>query len=348
MLSTNPFVSVPQAPISRNRPFRVLCLSGGGFRGLYTARVLEMLEAQLGTRLAQHFDLLCGTSVGGLLALGLAAEHSATSLRELLERHGPEIFRQRLSRRLLSYMRAKHDPQGLRSVLIGLFGTTTLGELLHPVVIPAVDASAGVAVMFKTPHHPDLKVDHARSLVEVALATSAAPSYFPIFRASDARLYVDGGLVANTPGQCGLHEAEVFFDCSPVDVHILAVGTASAGRNVRSGRSAWARDLGWARWGSRLFDVTISAQESLVHNLLRHRCRERYVVIDSVIDTERAKDVEELDCASEAAIDTLLAAASKAAQQFIGSRAFTELAAHRPPQRAFYYGPRVQASGAIS
>jgi hypothetical protein len=325
-------------------PFHVLSLSGGGIRGLHTARVLEMIEAHVDAPLAQRFDLICGTSIGGILALGLALERPASSLRELLEKRGRAVFAQPWSRRLpFSLFRAKHDSGPLSAELTKVFGTATLGDLLHPVVIPAVDASAGVAVMFKTPHHLDLKVDQNRLLVDVALATAAAPTYFPIFRSPDSRLFVDGGLVANAPGLCGLHEAEVFFGKDPKHVEILGIGTASVGRNVRSGKSSSALDLGTLRWGSRVFDLTISAQESLVHSLLMHRCPNRYTVVDSSIDTERSRDVERLNSATNAAIETLLAAASKTGQQFLGSSKFSVFNNHRPAPVEFHYGPRATA-----
>lgn len=333
---------------SCNPSFRVLCLSGGGIRGLHTARILEMMEAQLEGSVSRRVDLLCGTSIGGILALALALERPASVLRELLEKRGPIVFARPLRRRLLAWFRATHDPDPLRVELTKVFGQATLGDLLHPVVIPAVDASAGVAIMFKTPHHPTLKLDQSRPLVDVALATAAAPTYFPIFRSSDSRLFVDGGLVANAPGLCGLHEAELFFDQDPKNVHILAIGTASVGRNIRSGKGHWARDLGTLRWGVRAFDLTISAQESLVDSLLTHRCQDRYTVVDSKIDTQRSRDVERLNHASPAAIETLLAAAARTAQQFLGTTQFDELAAHRPQPHPFFYGPRALASGGLS
>ena len=336
-------------------PFHVLCLSGGGVRGIHLARILEIMEQRLGTPVARHFNLLCGTSIGGILALGLALEQPASELLKHLTEKRQEIFALPLSRRLSSWLRAKHAVQPLRDALIEIFGDATLGDLTHAVVIPAVDASAGSAVMFKTPHHSSLKIDYQRRLVDVALATSAAPTYFPVFRAPDARLYADGGLVANHPGLCGLHEAEVFFGKQTADVHILSVGTASVGRNVRSrGGAGWnvlssipglrnamkaaALDLGVLRWGPLLYDLTISAQEAFVHNLLTHRCRDRYTMLDSQIDTERSRDIERLNATSQAAVETLLAAASKTGQEFVGDPKFDEIAAHEPGPVQFFYG----------
>lgn len=326
--------------------FHVLALSGGGIRGLHTAHILEMIERQLGDPIAQHFDLLCGTSIGGILALGLALERPAADMRQLLVDQRDQVFRRPLSRRCLAWIRAKHPVEPLRGELTRLFKSATLGDLKHPVVIPAVDASAGTAVMFKTPHDPRFVIDRHRLATDVALATAAAPTYFPVFRAPDARLFVDGGLIANAPGLCGLHEAEIFFRQPTSEIRVLAIGTASVGRNVRSrGGALWkllgaipgcrsivasaALDLGVLRWGSRVFDLTISAQESLIHSLVKHRLGDRYTVVDSKIDTERSRDIERLNAVSTAAAETLLAAAAKTGQEFIGSAVFKNFANHK-------------------
>ena len=91
--------------------YHVLALSGGGYRGLYTATVLAELEAALGRPIASHFDLICGTSAGGMLALGLAAEIPAIELKALFEEQGSRIFGSRsVLRRLLGFwLTAKHD-----------------------------------------------------------------------------------------------------------------------------------------------------------------------------------------------------------------------------------------------
>jgi len=160
------------------------------------------MEQQLDAPAARHFDLICGTSIGGILALGLALELPASSLLRMMIDQREEIFAQPLPRRSISWFRARHGTGALREALTSCFAEKTLGDVYHPVVIPAVDASAGCVVMFKTPHHPNFKIDYQRSLVDVSLATTAAPTYFPIFRDRDSRQFVDGGLVANHPGLC--------------------------------------------------------------------------------------------------------------------------------------------------
>jgi patatin-like phospholipase/acyl hydrolase len=343
--------------------FHVLALAGGGIRGLHTAHILEMIEQQLGGPIARHFDLICGTSIGGILALGLALEHPAADLKKMLVYKRADVFSRPVTRRFLSWIRAKHPAAPLRAELERVFKGATMGDLLHPVVIPAVDASAGTAVMFKTPHDSRFVIDRHRKITDVALATAAAPTYFPVFRAPDARLFVDGGLIANAPSLCGLHEAEIFFKQQVADVRMLAIGTASVGRNVRAhgGKlakllaripgcrdvaAAAALDLGVLRWGARVFDLTISAQESLAHNLVKHRLEDRYSVVDSKIDTERSRDIERLNAVSKAAVDTLLAAAAKTGQEFIGSTDFGKFVCHQA--RAADFSPKTATSSETS
>ena len=172
-------------PTDRPIDFHILALSGGGFRGLYTATVLKHLEESFGSPLAAHFDLICGTSAGGLLALGLAAEIPATELQMMFERDGKRIFGTRsLLRRLLTkFFIAKHSPTGLRDVLEERFKDGTVGDLKHRVLIPTVNYSSGKGQFFKTPHAPKYEMDHHRRLVDVGLATAAAP----YFRCTDRR-----------------------------------------------------------------------------------------------------------------------------------------------------------------
>ena len=343
--------------VTEGTPFQILAVSGGGYRGLHAAKVLADLEQKLGKSLCDHFDLLAGTSVGGLLILGLASGHSAEYLLTLLQRRGPDVFKKRWI--LGGYARARHANTNLKRVLDEVFGELLLGELSVPVIIPALDASTGKAVVLKTPHHQDFKYDHLWRVADVALATSAAPVYFPIFKnPSNERLFVDGGLVANAPGHFAFHEATHFFGIKPELVRVLSVGTASVGRNVRASGPWYAKaarmvpgmrtligadtfDKGILDWRTRLFDITISAQESVTDYMLRHvLAKENYAHIDSKIDVERAKDVAALDICTPAATSTLLSQASATAQQAVSDPLVLSFFQHaRRPYHPFY-GPK--------
>jgi uncharacterized protein len=193
-------------PEAASKPFHILSLSGGGYFGLYTISVLAGIEEASGKPLARSFELLAGTSVGGIIALGLAAEVPAAEIKTAFERNGTAIFSERpvptswwgAARDLARYVaKPKYQSDALRQTIAGLIGAETcIGDLKHPVIVPAVNLTKGRPQVFKTPHHPDFRTDLYLRVVDIALATSAAPTYFPVAEISDA-LYADGGLYAN-------------------------------------------------------------------------------------------------------------------------------------------------------
>ncbi len=318
--------------------YHVLALSGGGYRSLYTATVLAELEAVLGRSIASHFDLICGTSAGGMLALGLAAEIPAIELKALFEREGSRIFGCRsLPRRLLGFwLTAKHDSVGLKNVLTERFGDTTIGNLKHRVLVPTVNYSTGRGQFFKTPHHPTFELDHRLKIVDVALATAAAPVYFPLAR-NDRGVFVDGGLVGNAPGLFGLHEVNTFL--APKQnalVRVLSIGTMTIGATVRGGASL---DRGFGKWRGGLFDLVISAQESSVDYMLRQSLGSNYFQIDDKATPDQSKDVKALDRVSIGATNTLKDRGSHAAQRALGDPQFQPFRAHQAGAPTFYHGP---------
>lgn len=318
--------------------FHVLALSGGGYRGLYTATVLAELETALGSPIASHFDLICGTSAGGMLALGLAADIPAQELKALFEDKGRRIFGCRsIPRRLLGFwLTAKHDSAGLKTVLNERFGNTTIGDLKHRVLVPAVNYSTGYGQFFKTPHHPTFELDYRMGVVDVALATAAAPVYFPLAR-NDRGVFADGGLVGNAPGLFGLHEVRTFLAPNrDALIRVLAIGAMTIGATVRGGASL---DRGFGKWRGGLFDLVISAQESSVHYMLRQALGNDYFQIDDKATPDQSKDVKALDRVSAGATNTLKDRGKHAAQRALGDPHFQPFRAYQAGAPIFYHGP---------
>src|SRR3990167_1312768 len=175
--------------------FQILSLSGGGFLGLYTIAVLAELEHENGRPLATSFDLIAGTSIGGLIGLALAAEVPASEIRDAIDQFGPKIFssRPRPQTRvgamldvLRFLMAPKYSDGPLRSAVRRLFDRIELiGELNHRILIPTVNVTKGAPQVFKTPHHPTYRRDLNVKVVDVAIAAAAAPAYFPIAEVGD-------------------------------------------------------------------------------------------------------------------------------------------------------------------
>jgi len=339
---------VPRSAPALSR-FQVLALSGGGYRGLFTAKILADFEQHLGAPIATRFDLLAGTSIGGILALALSLEIPAERMVRLFERHGADIFRRRWS--FLGIWRAPYSQAPLGDLLAAedLFGDQTLEACKHPVLVPSINYSTGNPVLFKTPHHPDFSRDWRYRLVDVALATSAAPGFFPR-HTFDNRQYVDGGLFANAPGVLAVHEAQHFFGRTREQLHVVAIGTMSSRFTVDPRRNRGGGTIDWGGWNpaatpKRLFGIAISAQESLVHHLLRHRLLEgQYHHVDDELTDERARAVA-LDKSDAAAQEVLLGSGAEKAKWCLGNASFRELFKHVPAPPVFYHGANAQNTG---
>ena len=332
--------------------FQILALSGGGFRGLFTARLLADLEQAIGASIATRFDLIAGTSIGGILALAVALEIPAARMVALFERHGEAIFRKRFS--LAGLWRAPYSQKPLQNLLEDpeLFGDRTLDACRHPVIVPAINYSNGQPVMFKTPHHPDFSRDFRYRLVDVALATSAAPGYFPR-HCFDHNQYVDGGLYANAPGLFAVHEAERFLGQSREHLHVVAMGTMSSKFTVDPRRNRSGGTFDWGGWNpantpQRLFGLAISAQESAVHALLGHRLPVgHYHHVDEPLTDARSRAVA-LDCADAAAREVLLGAGGERAKACLGNPAFRDVLTHRAPAAHFFHGAQAPHQRRVS
>jgi len=323
------------------KPFHILALSGGGFRALYSATVLKYLEAQLGAPLADRFDLICGTSAGGLLALGLAAEIPAADLQAMFQEHGERIFNSRSSlRKLLSglKMSARHSADGLCGVLEEKFGQLTIGDLKHRVLIPTVNYSKGSGQFFKTPHALQFSLDHMHRLVDVGLATAAAPTYFPMHQIGEEGVFADGGLVGNSPGLFGLHEAHHVLKVPRGTgfARVLAIGTMTLGATKRG---ASGLDWGILNWGASLFDLVISAQEQSVDSMLKHMLAEDYMRIDDLATPDQSRDIAKLDIVTPQAIEVLTTRGAQAARRALGDPNFAPFRHHVAAPPAFFHGP---------
>lgn len=291
------------------RRFRILSLSGGGFLGLYTAKVLADLEARAGEPLGRRFDLIAGTSIGGILALALAFEVPMRAVLALFTERGSDIFSPRAlpsgpMSRLLDLSRSvlgpKYSGAALREALDSQLGERLLGEALHHVVVPAVNITRGTTKVFKTPHAPLSRGDESLRAADVAMATSAAPAYFPAVRIGGS-LYADGGLFAVAPDQIALHEATHFMGVDPAGVRLLSVGTAVEGyhpaENIDSGDGA----VGWLSDG-RLILTMLSVQQQHVQAMMEDRLGRRYLRIDAPWPADAGLAI---DVATDAAAATL-------------------------------------------
>src|ERR1043166_9733450 len=162
--------------------FKILAIDGGGIKGAFPAAFLASIENQLGEPIFRYFDLITGTSTGGIIALGLGFGLRASELVKFYVEKGPHIFpvkRRRWWRTGHTLFFPRYNPAALKAALEQVFGETKLGELKSRLLIPTLNAASGDIHVYKTPYHPRLEMDYKARVVDVALATSAAPTYLP-------------------------------------------------------------------------------------------------------------------------------------------------------------------------
>lgn len=308
---------------------------------MFTARALQTIEDHIGDRIGRHFDLTCGTSIGGIVALAVAFEVPMGSVVKVFENHGLDIFPEHEPpstkiEKLTDLWRHSRKPrylaEPLRDAVAKLIGKDTLlRDAVHPVAIPAVNVTQGVPQVFKTRHKEEWSRDWRYKAVDIALATAAAPTFFELAEVG-GNLYADGGLFANAPDLIAIHEAEYYFGV-PIDaVRVLSVGTTTKSYSVSFGKG---RDFGIADWmeGERLFNVIISSQQQFVDQLVSHRLNDRYVRIDHEPSQEQAKDLG-LDVADPTACRTLKGLAEKAVTDVLGSK-LKPFLGHRPQLKIY-------------
>jgi uncharacterized protein len=221
-------------PWPRSQPFRILSIDGGGIRGVFPAAVLAELEKRFlgGSSIANHFDMIAGTSTGGIIALALARGLTARQALNIYVERGDRIFPPasgfgKLPRMIRWIFKPKHDQSTLKDELLRIFGDKVLNDAVTRLVIPSFEGRYGEPFLYKTPHHPDYQKDRHKKFAHVALHTSAAPSYYPGVD-DDGYIMVDGGIWANNPVMNALVDALACFDLAREDVRILSLGTGES------------------------------------------------------------------------------------------------------------------------
>ena len=294
------------------KKFKILAIDGGGIKGLYSSTILQKFEKTFTTKIGDHFDMICGTSTGGLIALGLSKGVSANEISELYATHGKNIFpkkRNKWYRQVL--WRGKYENTYLKKVLTDLYEKTTIGELNNLVCIPSYCITNGTPRVFKY-NHGELTRDSEIPIIDVALATSAAPTYLPIYNieTDNDKQYIDGGVWANNPTLVGLVEALKFFVGE--DKEYDAVDILSVSSLVRtSGKPTnWSNNRSFYGWKDELPNIPLRAQSHFTDYFMKTLSEKQgsdinYVRITSAtVSDDQAKYIE-LDNVSEQSITLL-------------------------------------------
>ncbi len=275
----------------------ILSLDGGGIRGILTSRLLERIEEQCPGWL-NRVNLFAGTSTGGILALGLAAGLPPQRMTELYEQCGRTVFADSLWDNVCdlgNLIGANYDNKPLKQILQDCFGSRTLADLPYRVLVSAFDldhipADPTVPRCWKAKffhNFPGEGSDGEQRVVDVALRTSAAPTFFPIYQG-----YADGGLIANNPGMCALAQAlhPLTGKQRLEDLVLLSLGTGLSPKFIIETDADW----GLAQWTPFLIDLMMSGHVSLADYQCRQILGERYMRLNPTLPQPIG-----LDCAAQ-------------------------------------------------
>lgn len=258
------------------RPFKILSIDGGGIKGIFSSTILEVFENTFQCKAYEHFDMLCGTSTGGLIALALSAGKSASDISRIYENHGPDIFPQKWNRTFRQIFHGgKYTNKHLKTHLHSMFGDLKLEDSNNLLCIPSYNYTEAKPCVFKFDHREGrLHRDHKISYVDVALATSAAPTYFPIHEiASVNKQYIDGGVWANNPSLVGIVDALCYFvgPDKPYDsIELLSIGSIE----IASGKPLHKKiNRSVLDWKLHVLNPYMKGQLHFSHNALNLLCK---------------------------------------------------------------------------
>ena len=293
------------------RPLRVLALSGGGYRGLFTCEVLIRLETELKRPIGEVVDLTIGTSVGALIAAGIAHGVPAVAIADAFRSFGPQIFPASGFNKLCQLaFKSPYRAEPLAAAIDHVLrpsASLIMKEFTANLAITAVSQTASEARIYTSGQFASAGRSDL-SIKEAILASAAAPTYFPP-RRPGAETLVDGGIAANAPELIGLGLVNKVYGGALERTRIIAIGTAgpAAGRPALAPRPF--SFASWMRPSRNLLLLTLEAQEHLAMTIASQLLGPRYCKVDQKPTVDQARVMGALDATSEEASHTLSALA---------------------------------------
>jgi uncharacterized protein len=207
--------------------FTILSIDGGGIRGIIPAMILTEIERRTGRRIADLFDLIAGTSTGGVLALGLTIPHDdkskrpkyrASQLVSFYEDDGKEVFHSFWQNivSLHGLVDEKYPSERFERVLQKYLGENTrLSQAITELLITSYEIETCRPFSFSRRKARTKQSGRFNPRMwEVARCTSAAPTYFSPYRITRPKgshlpplTFIDAGVFINNPTLCAYAEA---------------------------------------------------------------------------------------------------------------------------------------------
>ena len=307
------------------KTFKILSIDGGGIKGLYSASILKRFEEKFSCLTSDHFDMICGTSTGGLIALAISLKIPAEEICDFYTNKGSLIFPKYKKRKIpffgtIDYglfkqiaKGGKYSDKGLKDALIEIFGNKKIEDCNNLLCIPSYSVTEAKPKVFKYDHRQgDLSRDNKAPIVDIALATSAAPTYFPLAESEfyHKEQFIDGGVWANNPTLVGLVEALNYFvgenkDYNEIEILSLSSLTITGGKKV-----GLKRERSFSDWKAELFETSMNGQSHFTDFFLNKiteisNTKIKYIRIPSVSISTDQESIVQLDVATEEAFNLM-------------------------------------------
>lgn len=305
--------------------FKILSIDGGGIKGLYSTRILEKFEKKFNCKTSDHFDMICGTSTGGLITLALTSLISAADICKFYTEKGELIFPKQAEIKIPFIGKinkgfwkqiafgGKFSNKGLKDALDEIFAERKIGDANNLLCIPSYSVTEAKPKVFKFDHNEgNLSRDNNAKMVDIALATSAAPTYFPMAELPyyNNEQFIDGGVWANNPTLVGLLEALNCFVGKGKrynKIKILSLSSLSATGGNTTGLK---NERSFKDWGADLFETSMNGQAFFTDFFLS-KIKEisdiniDYTRIPSAAISKEQESIIQLDVANEEAYDLM-------------------------------------------
>jgi predicted acylesterase/phospholipase RssA len=291
---------------------KILSIDGGGIRGLIPALILAAIEEKTGTAIADCFDLIAGTSTGGILALGFAKDdgngrpqYSARDLADIYQSRGREIFSRSLWKGVSSVgglTDELYTHKGLEKILAEYFSDDPLGAGLTKTLITSYDIHNRQPLFLKSWREEYRSV----KMKDAARATTAAPTYFepaPTAVGGLSKFLIDGGVFINSPAVSAYAEATRIFP-EDEEFFVLSLGT---GELIRPIPYAEAKDWGKAGWLAPLLSCMFDGVADAANYQMRMFLGDKYVRLQTSLSIAS----DDMDNATSGNIENLKAEANR-------------------------------------
>lgn len=247
---------------------KVLAIDGGGIRGIIPAIILARMQELLGSELHHVFDLIAGTSTGGIIALGIGTPcnngqpYLPDQLTDLYVKTGPAIFKKSILTSVREIFGPKYSPDALEATLAQFFLATEFQTALTPLLISSYDLQGQLPFFFKS-HRIAADPTFNWKVAEIARATSAAPTFFPPFhlmKGGQDYALVDGGVFVNNPSMAAYAEARKLYP-EAAQIVVVSVGTGDRQDKISY---ASAKDWGLLGWAKQIVPVLMDSVSEAV------------------------------------------------------------------------------------